>query len=129
MKMLRNSLVLVALCLSGNAIALNSNSNQFSTNKLSIDNGFIVNSLDHKYRSRNRSSSNSVLRPSRRAQADTSSQSLRTKSEVMQEVKKQYNGMVLKMSLNQSAEMYSVRVLLPSGKIKNISVSAVRNNP
>ena len=83
-----------------------------------------MNSLDRSYRSSDKPNYNSVLQPIRQAQSDRNNQSLRSKSEVMQEVKKRYNGQVVKMSLNERTATYSVRVLLPNGKVKNVSVSA-----
>ena len=68
----------------------------------------------------------SVLIPIRQAQAQPqkNNSGLRSKNEVMQEVKSRYNGQVVKISLNDRTQMYSVRVLLPNGKVKNLSVSA-----
>jgi len=51
---------------------------------------------------------------------------LRSKSEVVREVKQRYNAEVLKISLNQQRATYQVRILLPNGRVKQISVSARR---
>ena len=53
-----------------------------------------------------------------------SNQGFRSKSQVMSEVKGRYGGQVLKISLNEKSASYSVRILLPSGKVKNVQVSA-----
>ncbi len=49
-----------------------------------------------------------------------------SKSDVVRSVKKRYNARVLKITLNEARAMYQVRVLMPSGKIKNINISARR---
>ena len=52
---------------------------------------------------------------------------LRSRSEVMQEVKRRYSGAeVLKIALNRSGTSYNVRVLMPSGKVRSLQVSALR---
>lgn len=49
----------------------------------------------------------------------------RSKSEVMNEVKKRYkNAKILRVKRNSSGTSYSVRILLPNGKVRNVSVSA-----
>lgn len=103
--------ILSFLCLSGTVYAINA-SNQNSEIILNPD--------------QDRSEFTSVLQPIRQIQAQSqrNSSSLRSKSEVMQEVKSRYNGQVVKISLNDRTQMYSVRVLLPNGKVKNLSVSA-----
>ena len=50
----------------------------------------------------------------------------RSRSEVMREIKRRYNAKVLKISLNKKREIYNVRVLMPSGKVRSIQVSARR---
>lgn len=117
---IRISLILSVLCLSGTAFAINSNALHSSTANSSLE---TVGSKDHFYRSRD-DSYDSVLQPLRHAQSNRSSKNLRSKSEVMQEVKQRYNGKVVKISLNERTYMYNVRVLLPSGKVKNLSISA-----
>jgi len=71
---------------------------------------------------------NSVLTPLREANFKpttyTQSSSLRSKSSVINEVKNRYNGEVVKVSFNENKASYSVRVLLPNGKVKNVQVSA-----
>ena len=49
---------------------------------------------------------------------------VRSRSEVMQEVKQRYNAKVLKISLNEKAGVYKVRMLMPNGKVRSIQVSA-----
>jgi uncharacterized membrane protein YkoI len=54
------------------------------------------------------------------------SANLRSRSEVVQEVKRRYNAEVLKISLDKSQQVYRVRVLMPGGKVRNLQVSARR---
>ena len=80
----------------------------------------------------------SVLTPIRHAQNgqgqgmisrdrnDDSRSKMRSRSEVVQEVKRRYNAEVLKISLNQSRSSYNVRVLMPNGKVRNLKVSAYK---
>ena len=59
------------------------------------------------------------------AQSRSSNQTrLRSQSEVMREVKQRYNAKVLRISLNSQSTAYNVRVLMPSGKVKSLQVSA-----
>jgi len=76
-------------------------------------------------------SSRSTLLPLRYAQSNSrnsngSNSFLRSKSEVMDEVKRRYGGQVLRISLNQQSASYNVRVLLPNGKVRNLQISARR---
>jgi len=48
----------------------------------------------------------------------------RSRSDVMSEVKQRYNAKVLKISLNEKSGTYSVRVLMPNGKVRSLQVSA-----
>jgi len=48
----------------------------------------------------------------------------RSRSDVMNEVKKRYDAKVLKISLNGKTNTYNVRILLPSGKVRNVKISA-----
>ena len=53
------------------------------------------------------------------------SSNLRSKSDVINDVKNRYKGAkVLRIKLNSSGTSYKVRILMPSGKVKNVSVSA-----
>ena len=56
----------------------------------------------------------------------SSSQAVRSKSDVVRDVKQRYNAQVLKITLDQNKATYRVRLLLPSGRIKEVSVSAKR---
>ena len=49
---------------------------------------------------------------------------IRSKSDVMREVKQRYNAKVLKISLNDKSGIYYVRVLMPNGKVRSLQVSA-----
>ena len=51
---------------------------------------------------------------------------LRSRSDVMQEVKRRYNAEVLKITLDQRQQIYRVRVLMPNGKVRNLQISARR---
>jgi uncharacterized membrane protein YkoI len=51
---------------------------------------------------------------------------LRSRSEVVREIKKRYNAKVLKISLHKHQSIYRVRILLPNGKIRDIQVNARR---
>ncbi len=50
----------------------------------------------------------------------------RSQSEVVRQVKRQYNAEVLKISMNQSGSAYRVRILMPNGRVREVSVSAYR---
>ncbi len=53
--------------------------------------------------------------------------SVRSRSEVVQEVKRRHRGAeVLKISLNRNGTAYNVRVLMPNGKVRSLQVSALR---
>ncbi len=52
--------------------------------------------------------------------------SYRSRSEVINEVKRRYDATVLKIRFNEQRAVYNVRILMPSGKIRSIQVSAVR---
>lgn len=56
----------------------------------------------------------------------SSRQNIRSRSEVMKEVKRRYNAQVLKIVLNDNASAYRVRILMPNGRVKEVSVSATR---
>jgi uncharacterized membrane protein YkoI len=51
---------------------------------------------------------------------------LRSRSDVMQEVKRRYNAEILKISLDERQQVYRVRVLMPNGKVRNLTISARR---
>ncbi len=51
---------------------------------------------------------------------------LRSRSDVMQEVKRTYKAEILKISLDESKQVYRVRVLMPNGKVRNLEISAQR---
>ena len=65
-----------------------------------------------------------VIRPLRWVKNED--RKLRSKGEVMSEVKNRYNAKVLRISLNEKRGVYNVRILLPSGKVKNVQLSARR---
>lgn len=60
------------------------------------------------------------------APALSQAQSLKSRSEVVSEVKRTYGGEVLKVVLNQKRKVYQVRVLMPDGRVRMVTVSAER---
>ena len=58
--------------------------------------------------------------------ANRASGQLRSRSEVVREIKRQYNAEVLKIKLNQQGSAYTVRILMPNGRVRQITVSARR---
>ena len=68
-----------------------------------------------------------VYRPWVLSQSSKSSKKgLRSRSDVMNEVKKRYDAKVLKISLNSHTGIYNVRILLPNGKVRLIQISQKR---
>lgn len=53
-------------------------------------------------------------------------ENLRSRSDVMNEVKKRYEAKVLKISLNSHTGIYHVRILLPNGKVRSVQISRKR---
>lgn len=52
---------------------------------------------------------------------------VRSRSDAIREVKSRYNNAeVLRIKLNEKSMVYQVRVLMPNGKVKNVTVSATR---
>lgn len=78
----------------------------------------------HGKRHNDRSQLDIVLTPFIKTQNQQAQ--FRSRSEVMREIKRRYDAKVLKISLNKKREIYNVRVLMPSGKVRNIQVSARR---
>ena len=66
----------------------------------------------------------SVIRPLRWVKDDN--RNFRSKTEVMKEVKDRYKAKVLRISLNEKRGVYNVRILLPSGKVRSLQLSARR---
>jgi len=73
----------------------------------------------HSYAPHSHSKKNSY-----KSQRYAQNNNVRSRSEVMQEVKQRYNAKVLKISLNEKAGVYKVRMLMPNGKVRSIQVSA-----
>ncbi len=69
--------------------------------------------------------SNHIVTPTAPVYAQKKDQ-LRSRSEVVRQVKRDYNAEVLKISLNSSGSAYRVRILMPNGRVKEITVSARR---
>jgi len=55
---------------------------------------------------------------------DFAQKQYRSRSSVIEEVKNRYNAKVLKISLNEKAGVYHVRVLMPNGKVRSLQISA-----
>jgi len=51
---------------------------------------------------------------------------VKSRSEVIREVKRRYNAEVLRISYDEARKVYRVRVLMRNGKVRNITVSARR---
>ena len=52
---------------------------------------------------------------------------LRSRREVIQEVKRRYNNAeVLKITLDERRQVYKVRILMPNGKVRNLTIDARR---
>lgn len=51
---------------------------------------------------------------------------VRSESDIIREVKQRYNAEVLRISYNAKAKAYKVRVLMPNGKVRNLTISARR---
>lgn len=72
---------------------------------------------------RYRSNFESVIKPiSKHAQNNQ----FRSKHAVMRMVEQQYNAEVLKIRLDRQAQIYRVRILQANGKVKSISVNALK---
>jgi uncharacterized membrane protein YkoI len=111
-------MVSVSFTASGLALALESNGTE--------NNDFEAWS-DAKYTQRQSAfepSLESVIRPLRWVKNDD--RNFRSKAEVMSEVKNRYKAKVLRISLNEKSGVYNVRILLLSGKVKNVQLSAAR---
>lgn len=81
-------------------------------------------SLDQKFKQNSNaliSDTNSYL--SQRYSQNSQDQ-LRSRAEIVGEVKQRYNGKVLKVTLNQQKTMYRVRVYMPNGKVRNLQINA-----
>ncbi|MFT6005191.1 MAG: hypothetical protein ACI9SX_000147 [Pseudoalteromonas tetraodonis] len=78
----------------------------------------------HFLRHQSSSQLGNVLTPLRHSQNQKAK--LRSRGDVMQEVKRRYDAKVLKITLNKQRQIYNVRVLMPNGKVRNIQVSAKR---
>ena len=113
------AMILSVLCLSGSAFAFNSDNAQSRRVLLGM-----TDSIGQNYQNSDDSTLRSVVQPLRHSQAQSNSSSFRSKSDVMREVKSRYNGQVVKISLNERSATYHVRVLLPNGKVKNLSINA-----
>jgi uncharacterized membrane protein YkoI len=78
----------------------------------------------HSLRQQSSGQLSNILTPLRHSQNQKAN--LRSRNDVMQEVKRRYDAKVLKITLNKQREIYNVRVLMPNGKVRNIQVSAKR---
>ncbi|GHA15654.1 hypothetical protein GCM10008090_26530 [Arenicella chitinivorans] len=51
---------------------------------------------------------------------------IRSRNDVIQEVKRRYNAKVLRIELSRDQTVYRVRILMPDGKVRNLSINARR---
>ena len=51
---------------------------------------------------------------------------VRSESDIIREVKQRYKAEVLRINYNAKAKAYKVRVLMPNGKVRNLTISARR---
>jgi len=51
---------------------------------------------------------------------------VKSRSEVIREIKRRYNAEVLRIGYDDARKVYRVRVLMPNGKVRNLTVSARR---
>ena len=79
-----------------------------------------ANERGHSYKSHSKWNKTSYKNSSRYAQNNN----FRSRSDVMNEVKQRYNAKVLKISLNEQAGVYNVRLLMPNGKVRSVQVNA-----
>ena len=49
---------------------------------------------------------------------------VRSRSEVIREVKERYNAEILRIEYKERKKAYKVRVLMPNGKVRNLTISA-----
>jgi len=49
---------------------------------------------------------------------------VRSRSEIIREVKNRYDAEILRISYDKKREVYKVRVLMPNGKVRNLTISA-----
>ena len=54
------------------------------------------------------------------------SKNIRSRGDVIREVKRKYDAEILRIKLNEKRMVYRVRVLMPNGKITNVTVNARR---
>lgn len=57
---------------------------------------------------------------------EAQSDGIRSRSEVIREVKQRYNAEILRIELDEKRKVYKVRILMPNGKVRNITISARR---
>lgn len=91
-------------------------STQFPSFQFSSNDRARVNDVDQQSRA--------VITALRWAQREQNN--FRSKADVIKEVKSRYQAKVLKVTLNERRATYTVRVLLPNGKIKTLRISALR---
>ena len=80
-----------------------------------------ANERGHSYKSHSKWNQTSYKNNSSRYAQNNN---VRSRSDVMNEVKQRYNAKVLKISLNEQACVYSVRLLMPNGKVRSVQVNA-----
>ena len=107
-------LMLIALQLASSGVV-----SAYNEGALQDNNGAFINDLTSNYSHASELSWQKDVSQNQRNQ-------LRSRNDVIREIKSRYNAEVLKISLSQNALFYNVRVLMPSGKVRNIQVNAER---
>jgi len=121
-KQLLFTIIVISSCLSMlNVSAKSSMIEQQFEFEFELDKNSFSNSNRQYNRKRKTNTALKSMRWARNSQG-----TLLSKSDVIRAVKKRYNARVLKINLKKSHSIYSVRILMPSGKIKNIQINARR---
>ena len=80
----------------------------------------------HNYPMSSLSSHNNPYSVQRDYAQNDSRKEVRSRSDVVREVKRRYDAQVLKITLNQQRSAYRVRILMPNGRVREVTVSARR---
>jgi len=78
----------------------------------------------HSYKSSSKKSYSKYKQGAYKQKRSYAQNKHRSRASVMDEVKRRYNAKVLKISLNEKAGVYNVRVLMPNGKVRSLQISA-----
>lgn len=115
-KTIKNMLVVITLqfAMAGLSVAVASNIEERKS-------ALILNAIhpDQLHRTSNSQAVARQLSQSRRG-------GLKSRSQVIEEVKRRYDAEILKISLDERQQVYRVRVLMKNGKVRNLQISARR---